>query len=312
MAYVVILVCPRPCIRRGNGPARRAIDRTDATGQSVTTVTRTRMPKSWTCMPCARPIRNTSASAAAWPERLPAVSAARANVTLVSDLPTSAAVQVPGGRLESRRAKPPYTRVMAKVERRGECLVFTGKRSKSGYGRTSLTVDGHTQELWAHRVVYEHHHGPIPPGLFVLHSCDNRPCVELTHLRTGTLQENAADMVARARGRAGTVKEECARGHDLSAPGAVTERRTRSKNPSKSPSQRCVECQREDVRKNRARQGYAYTGQPTNRDKTHCKRGHAFTPENTRPLPRGGRACKACARAYVQARKFATAAATGT
>lgn len=34
-----------------------------------------------------------------------------------------------------------------------------------------------------------------------------------------------------------------------------------------------------------------------NRAKTHCKRGHAFTPENTYLLPRdGGRKCRACAR----------------
>jgi hypothetical protein len=32
------------------------------------------------------------------------------------------------------------------------------------------------------------------------------------------------------------------------------------------------------------------------RAKTHCKRGHAFTPENTRIDSRGHRACRACSR----------------
>lgn len=33
-----------------------------------------------------------------------------------------------------------------------------------------------------------------------------------------------------------------------------------------------------------------------NRSKTHCKRGHGFTPENTRVNRRGSRICKACQR----------------
>lgn len=32
------------------------------------------------------------------------------------------------------------------------------------------------------------------------------------------------------------------------------------------------------------------------RDKTHCKNGHRFTPDNTYTDPRGWRACRTCAR----------------
>lgn len=32
--------------------------------------------------------------------------------------------------------------------------------------------------------------------------------------------------------------------------------------------------------------------------KTHCYKGHAFTPENTRVNAKGGRACRTCARTY--------------
>jgi len=35
------------------------------------------------------------------------------------------------------------------------------------------------------------------------------------------------------------------------------------------------------------------------RSKTHCKYGHEFTPENTRPLPNGGRRCRVCHREQV-------------
>ena len=34
--------------------------------------------------------------------------------------------------------------------------------------------------------------------------------------------------------------------------------------------------------------------------KTHCKRGHEFTPENTYRRPRGGRACRTCVRFWVR------------
>jgi len=190
---------------------------------------------------------------------------------------------------------------MAKTRRDGDCLVFMGKRSPKGYGRTHEMVDGRVLERWVHRVVYEHHRGPIPDGLFVLHSCDKPPCVEIAHLRVGTKKENAADMVERARGRRPDSKPVCPRGHDLTLPGAVRARPTRSRNPAKARGWKCVQCQREDGRANRERAGFAYTGQPLNRDKTHCKRGHEFTPENTYAMPRGGRECRTCALGYGRA-----------
>jgi|GEM_PF-1391953 len=195
---------------------------------------------------------------------------------------------------------------MAKVQRQGGCLVFTGKLRR-GYGLTSEQVNGRTRDLLAHRVVYEHHHGPIPDGLSILHSCDNPPCVEITHLRAGTDSDNHADMVERGRGRRPVVKDACPRGHDLTLPGAVIVRPTRSKNPAKAPGRKCVQCQREDTRANRERAGHRYTGQPANGAKTHCKRGHEFTEENTRVTSSGGRQCRACAvergRAHAAARR---------
>jgi len=52
------------------------------------------------------------------------------------------------------------------------------------------------------------------------------------------------------------------------------------------------------------RRGVGYTAQQAR--KTHCKRGHEFTPENTYPW-RSGRICRAC-RAEYSHNRFATRA----
>lgn len=41
--------------------------------------------------------------------------------------------------------------------------------------------------------------GPIPVGLFILHSCDNRGCVNPAHLRPGTHDDNMLDKMTRGR-----------------------------------------------------------------------------------------------------------------
>lgn len=90
-----------------------------------------------------------------------------------------------------------YTRIMARTEARGDCLVFTGYCLPSGYGQ--VTNPGGERRV--HRVVWEHHHGPI--DLHVLHRCDNPPCVKLDHLFTGTQADNMADRDEKERSARG-------------------------------------------------------------------------------------------------------------
>lgn len=52
-------------------------------------------------------------------------------------------------------------------------------------------MDGKT--VRAHRASWILHNGSIPPGLHVLHSCDNPPCVNPEHLFLGTDKDNAQD-----------------------------------------------------------------------------------------------------------------------
>ena len=98
--------------------------------------------------------------------------------------------------------RPIEDRFWAKVDRRGpdECWLWTASTITGGYGQIGRGRAGAGNEL-AHRLSYAINVGPIPEGLVVMHSCDNKLCVNPAHLSVGTQKENVADMDAKGRGR---------------------------------------------------------------------------------------------------------------
>jgi hypothetical protein len=85
------------------------------------------------------------------------------------------------------------------VEKTPTCWRWTGAPSSSGYGQIKVGKGKTARLEKAHRASYKLHHGDIPDGLYILHKCDNKWCVNPGHLFTGTQRDNMDDLVAKNR-----------------------------------------------------------------------------------------------------------------
>lgn len=79
------------------------------------------------------------------------------------------------------------------------CFEWQGAYDKDGYGLFGYAAHDLRR---AHRYAWELEYGvPPPPEVHVMHSCDNRRCVNVSHLSLGTTQANTADKMAKGRYR---------------------------------------------------------------------------------------------------------------
>lgn len=95
-------------------------------------------------------------------------------------------------------------RFWSKVSKGDGCWIFRGCRDKWGYAHHG--IKGKRRQ--AHRLAYEFTNGPIPAGQLVLHTCDNPPCCNPTHLFLGTDADNMLDKVRKGRDNTATITAE--------------------------------------------------------------------------------------------------------
>lgn len=72
----------------------------------------------------------------------------------------------------------------------GDCIVWTGAKTVGGYGR----MRGEGAASYAHCYAWSRQHGPIPLGMEVDHTCWNRACVNINHLRLASRAQNNANL----------------------------------------------------------------------------------------------------------------------
>lgn len=104
-----------------------------------------------------------------------------------------------GGPDELLDRRPAVERLWTDRRLEGDCLVYTGGHVNGRSGHRMVWDRDAGRYRIAHRVLWEHLHGPIPEGLVVRHSCDNPPCVNPDHLLLGTVADNNRDRDERGR-----------------------------------------------------------------------------------------------------------------
>ena len=89
-------------------------------------------------------------------------------------------------------------RFWAKVDKSGDCWVWTAKATSHGAGWFKPGGRG-INPLYAYRFSYELLVGPVPDGMELDHQCHNRLCVRPDHLRPVSHKQNLENRSGPAR-----------------------------------------------------------------------------------------------------------------
>ena len=132
------------------------------------------------------------------------------------------------------------------------CVEYLGGSNGGSKGQYR-TINENRKKKYVHRVVWEHHYGPIPDGLTIDHMCGFHRCVNIDHLRLMTPSGNCRAHWWTQRGG------KCRNGiHDLSETGEWKHWKGRD-------MLICMACYRENAKRNaeaRARADVRGAGSP--------------------------------------------------
>jgi len=142
-----------------------------------------------------------------------------------------------------RFTTPLETRFWEKVRFCGagpsDCWEWDGAYFGNGYGFLNVgsKADGSRRPEGAARIAWKLTNGELPPGMSVLHRCDNPRCVRPDHLFIGTQRDNMRDMASKGRasykgtsnaggknGRSRLTEEQVAKIRSRYVEGGVTQR----------------------------------------------------------------------------------------
>jgi hypothetical protein len=226
-------------------------------------------------------------------------------------------------------------RFNATVQPQEGCWVWPGEVNNKGYGVFRTYRDGQARKHYAHRLAHFLASGEDISGFVVRHDCDNPPCCNPSHLRSGTQADNMRDSIERNRanfdglvkGRQNKARQlaEKLQAQQKQCPNCETTKPLdefhKARGSADGRQGWCKDCrsqklreawqnnpdfrERELARKRERRAAQPKVEKPP---RTHCGNAHEMSPDNTGP--RGE--CKQCSRdraRRAQEKKRANAAA---
>lgn len=124
-----------------------------------------------------------------------------------------------GGTERPRIGRPPVPvedRIWGRVDKSGDCWIWTGTKTAGGYG--VIAKDG--KRTYTHRVVWELTRGEIPVGSVIDHLCRNTLCCNPDHLEPVPHRENIRRAVWSVMERT-----HCPHGHEMTTENTVINKR---------------------------------------------------------------------------------------